>query len=349
MDQVDVSLDKASFVFAVQHEDDAWNWITGMTDEEAVSFKSWGEDSHISTASFKVGSIHVSARVWHDRAGVLRFAPDKEEPCRCEFNPNKVRSEDLRLVMEGSHRVRATRYDVAIDYPGVQLGEWSFRRIGTKGAYFHSRGGEPEGYYLGSLQSSKVFRVYDKMREIIAGARKGERDVMREVLSGVLPTGLARVEVVQRLRPGFRDREATPVLPPELFDGLAVTRAVVPTEGLSPYECGLLALYHHEPTVLACLDKRANKRARELALTRCGEIWPAPRDAFNGAREELLDMAADLRSGLPVRRATIYRECEGAEGSSPGSVSGEAVNHPGASSVSPVTEDVLTVMSAQVV
>lgn len=325
MIDVDVSIDKCSFV--AKPTECAQEWVSGLGGfEESARWSSRHPESREQTVSFKVRTVFVSAQVAWRNDGRLGWAP-KEQPVRVEFNPNKVSAADVSVVFGMLTSVRATRYDVALDYPGVQLGEFSFTRKGTKAAYFTARGGEPEGLYLGSLASLVVFRTYDKIREIMSKTKKVNRDAEAVRLAYLAPTGLARVECVQRLRPGYQERAASEVCPEDLFDRVSAIRRVVPYDGLRPYEMGLLALYHYEPDVLRTLDKDVRKRASELAVSRCGELCPSPREVYRERRSEIREWCEELRRGRVVDTpvARVYSggaggDKEGTAGSSCGAV-----------------------------
>lgn len=316
IEAVDVSIDKCSFVADCRESADEFLSSIGAFDDGA-HWMGFHPDSPKRTVSVKLWGAHMSCQVMHRGAGPTAWAWAKEQPVRLEFNPNKIDVSRLAPWFQDClHNVRATRYDVALDYPGVQLGEWSFRRQGTKAAYFTSRGGEPEGFYLGSVSSLVVFRTYDKLREILQGTKKAARDAEEVRLRELAPTGLARCECVQRLRPAYQERPATEVFPEDLFARLTATRRQVPYEGLTPYECGLLALYHHEPDLLRSLDKRVRYQAADLAIARCGTLEPSPDRAYREARPRLLDMASDLRRGVSVYQARVYAQSEGPGGTS---------------------------------
>lgn len=304
---VDVSIDKCSFMCDVDCEPYEWLSGHGGFDDTAV-WSAYDLESNRRTVSFRVGTIYVSAQVmWAPAQSDRAMYWAKEQPVRIEYNPNKVDAWALSLVYSGLKNIRPTRFDVALDYPGVQLGEWSFRRKGTKAAYFTARGGEPEGFYLGSPSSLVVFRTYDKLRELIAKTKKASRDAEEVRLNQMLPTGLARVECVSRLRPAYKDRCATESMPLDLFDRLDAVRRFVPYDGLTPYECGLLALYHYEPDVLRSLHKDPRSRARELALQRCGSLAPGPAEAYRARRADLKEWALMLSQGQVVPVAQVYR------------------------------------------
>lgn len=309
--EVDVSIDKFSCVADCTTHADEFLGSIGAFEADA-RWMGFHPDSPKRTVSVSLWGAHVSCSVMQRCGHRTDWTWAKEQPVRIEFNPNKMDVSRLAPWFDGVLcNVRATRHDVALDYPGVQLSEWTFTRKGTKAAYFTGRGGEPEGFYLGSLASLVVFRTYDKLREIVQKTKKAARDAEEVRVSMLAPTGLARVECVQRLRPAYQERSATEIFPVELFSNLTAVRRCVPYEGLSPYECGLLSLYHHEPDVLRSMHKEPRGRARELALSRCGELDPSPERVYRERRADLLDMASDLRHGRPVYQAKIYGQAKG--------------------------------------
>ncbi|MRR13397.1 hypothetical protein EG835_13295, partial [bacterium] len=90
---------------------------------------------------------------------------------RVDFNPNKVSGGPIPLLLAQMFDTRCTRLDVAVDYPGEDIG--AYRPVGRAGKRFsvESRAGAVETMMVGARSSARQLVVYDKVADAKA---KGE-------------------------------------------------------------------------------------------------------------------------------------------------------------------------------
>lgn len=240
-------------------------------------------DSEVVQRRFLVGSAHLSVNV---RPGALARSEhqvsvrdDRPLPVRLEFNPNRANGFIYELVrMMNVHRV--SRCDVAIDYAGLDISDFHFHRDRVKSRVHRGRGvlGELETVYLGSPNSERCIRIYDKAKEL--GIRED----------------LTRIEAVGRHRK---------VLSDDLFKGLTVWDRSISSE-LKTTDAALLALAVHYPDHLARADKRT--RARVLDLMRDAAcLDPAPEDLYMDRLSDLrVLVSAVCEDGFVLNPAAVY-------------------------------------------
>lgn len=226
-----------------------------------------------------VDGAHLSQWVELSVLGRSWVAADLDGRCRgrIELNPNKVTARVLELMR--SFRVdHVTRADAAVDYPGVALSDYVFRRRRVKTTTY-ARPSGVEGFLLGGRTSERYVRVYDKALEL------GREDLT-----------LTRVEGVGKHRK---------VLDPELLDGVEALSAGV-SPSLSLEDAGRVALYLYAPEVLAGHHRHTRERYRDLALSVQGRLEPCPSDVYRDRLPGLREDVERLCEGEAVRVAAVY-------------------------------------------
>lgn len=200
----------------------------------------------------------------------VRFRP---AGVRMEWNPNRTGPMGRHFVAHVMNHItdwHFTRCDVAADYDGLCIGDYTLSRPRVLTERVDGRDGL-QTMYLGRLASRRCIVGYDKALEL----KLSDRDVMR-------------VESRARYRPG----EAA--VQEDLFAGLSVTRAAIPVD-TDVRTAGMLALYHYAPDVLRRADPKTRKRVRQIAQD-LGEQVPVE-DAYKGERERLLSEVSDICTG----------------------------------------------------
>lgn len=296
---VDVSLDKIAIVGKCPDAPDLQRWI----EDNSVKVTPSGETrviEELRNSRLLRGSADRLTRTWITEDGIsitLRLrvpdrqdlipvdqwgvSPEDETPYRLEWNPNKATPGVLAWFMESP---RATRLDVAVDYEGIELDDFTYRRPNVSAARFWDRGSESTGVNLGRRGSPRYCVVYDKAKEL------GRTDLT-----------MTRFEMRSQLRP------ADQLLSEKLFDGVQAFRSEIP-KSLSPQQAAYLALLHHCPEHFAQLDKRTRKTYLDLADRTCGQLSPHPAEVYLDRRDELLGMADSAIRGDRVRQAVVYQE-----------------------------------------
>lgn len=285
---VDCSLDNVTLVghwrswgevrelIAAWFGDDMKDPAVGSSRVRELATRSFGSSRYQRSAV--VDGAHVSNwleesehfyGVEHDAKGCL--------PGRIELNPNKATDRVWELVrcLEVDH---ASRVDVALDYPGVPIGEYVWRRDRVKVNSWMGRDGL-ESCYLGSRGSDRFVRIYDKGLELR------------------LPDlSLLRVEGMGRKQYA---------LSADLFAGVeGFSRGIHP--GLSLADAGRVALFLHHPEVIRGHDPKTLRRYKELTREVQAQIEPTPAEVYGDMRPELVGMLEAVSAGEPVRRAEVY-------------------------------------------
>lgn len=160
-----------------------------------------------------------------------------------------------------------TRLDVCIDYP-LDLSAGLIRHESLrKGATFHGQDGRLETVYLGSRNSPRLFRVYDKKRE---------RAFRGECLD--IPV-LWRVEVEYRC-------SGNEPLPAELFDGLRIGY-LKDASKLAWATRQVMAQVTLNPSVLSDAPRETRSRYKKLLDKHSLDLNPTPAEAYRAALPRL--------------------------------------------------------------
>lgn len=209
---------------------------------------------------------------------------------RLEWNPNKNAPGPLLWFMDAP---RATRLDVALDYEGYDLADWSFSRPRVAASRFYDRYAGVEGIMLGRRRSDRHCVIYDKRAEIASKMPKELRDTVD------LGDDLMRFEMRQSIGP------ADERLPERLFDGVTALRSRVPSD-VKPTEAAYLALLIHEPSIFGGLDPKTQRKYREIAADGAETLAPHPEQVYRSALPELREKVAAIIDGQPVPVARVY-------------------------------------------
>jgi hypothetical protein len=218
---------------------------------------------------------------------------------RVDMNPSK----DAGVVMDVVERAqgrRPTRVDVAVDYPGLDVGDFMPMRDRVKVMTFRGRGGAVESFQLGMRSSKIVHRVYDKAKE--------------QGLGGLL----MRCEAQRRLGP---TDGAVFCLDREVFDKLAVYQRG-PVDGLSITERAMLGHLMRNPDEMGELGKNARQKYKALMASEAKQLDPTPGDVFRSRYQALQDQLWSMmdetqqwgRQGscaIPVGYASLISDADG--------------------------------------
>lgn len=234
------------------------------------------------------GGLNVQMRCKESALGSRMYPvhPDPDSDSwniRLEWNPNKagrIGAEAL-AALESDRRI--TRLDLAMDYPGYALSDYTFTRPRVKTMSVNGWHGLNETVYLGRWGSRRFIRCYDKALEM-----KLDGEIMR-------------LETVGRYRPGEIP------LPDNLLAGLSGSQRVVPLS-VTTSEAGLLALYHFAPERLRASSARTQRKARDLAERHSGKLDPDPVEIYAASSRELRGLARDLVNGSVLPVANVYKE-----------------------------------------
>ena len=289
---VDVSLDNVTWV----GEWDDWGAVVEWLEAERLHDRLCepavldrvvpraGSSLHSSTMrhqqAYTVDGAYASCWVELSTLGRAWVLADLDGRCRgrLELNPNKLTERSLALLRR--FRVdHPTRADVALDYPGVRVGDYWWHRPRVKAHEWRGSEGV-ESLYLGSVASERYLRVYNKAEELGVGG------------------DLTRCEAVGRGRH---------VLSKSLFDGLVVRAKEIPS-GLSLSDVRRLCVVLHEPDALQRMSaptRRAYRRAAERIQL---PLSPSPQEVYDDRRGELVGMLDSLSEGEPVRVAAVYAD-----------------------------------------
>jgi hypothetical protein len=291
--EVEVSLDNVTFLGRFEDVATVVEYLDDLrtSDPEAVAhLGTWPGPNESFKVSWSLDGAHISVTVerlaygWGTSAGLMekwKHADDIEHPDRVEFNPNKVSERVLGLLSMGLWE-KVTRCDVALDYHGLQIGSFVFRRPRVKSAIHLGSGahGAVETVYLGRRTSDRFVRVYDKRLEL-----------------GVPGADLTRLEGV-----GRRDW----VLHPDLLKGVKGYACGIP-EGLPALDAAWLALALHYPEKLSDAHWRVRRDVVAL-LDRCGEsLAPDPEAVYRDALPRLSEWVEGLRAGAACPHASVYQ------------------------------------------
>lgn len=280
---VDLSFDKISLV-GITHDDlDVWVNELNLTTRPG---RMTGTDEFLVCGDASGLSVQYKGRISPLGGRVVPIPIDAGQEdwnVRLEWNPNKAGEIGAKALAGLGPLRRITRLDLAMDYPGVRLSDYTFTRPRVKTMTVCGWRGLDETVYLGRWGSRRFTRCYDK------GLEMGlDEDIMR-------------IETVSRLRPGDE------LLPESLLGGLSGTIKRVPHE-VSIRDAGLLALYHYEPERLQGAHKRTRSRALDLARRYSGDLAPAISAVYGSSRRELAQLARDIRNGVIVPVAKVYAE-----------------------------------------
>lgn len=280
---VDLSFDKVSIVGVTGDLFEDWQQELGLM---SCGVRQTGADEYM-IAAVKDG-LHVQYRSSLSALGGRGVPGECTSPdawnVRLEWNPNKAGAIGAKALAGIAAGRRMTRLDLAIDYEGLCLSDYTFTRPRVKTMTVNGWHGLNETVYLGKWGSRRFVRCYDKAREM-----------------GIEDAELLRVETVQRYRPGDT------VLPEGLMHGFSATAKRVP-HGVSIRDAGLLALFHHEPERLQSANPRTRSRAADLAERYSGSLTPGISEVYDRERERLRMMADDLLEGAILPVAAIYEK-----------------------------------------
>lgn len=306
----DLSIDKVSIVGRPSDTYDLQCWLDRKVDEavrvpdadgvvsrakELPQRRGASQGKPWVVRSWQIDGVNVQLRLkvpTEHRLSIERWdcLEGDESAYRLEWNPNKTDAGSLVLFMESP---RPTRYDVAVDYPGVFLGDWTVSRPRVKSCSYVDASGNHNGIQLGGMKSDRFTVAYDKALEL-----------------GLTGLQITRIEMRQRILPG-KDP-----LHENLFDGLAVVRREIPS-CVSPREAGMLALRLYEPAHFARLDADTKRKYDRMALEHCGQLAPSPGDVYRERRNDLREWAHMCLEGERPPVAQVYQECETARDAAP--------------------------------
>lgn len=253
-----ICIDKISFVA---------DWSSCLGKRKVERLKGYLERGGL-LKDFRIANYPYRYSFFLEGGGVIQVAgldsPDNVKPLRFEFNPQKcgeIQQSIWEVVFLYASNIALTRVDVAIDYIGERISEyrWSYKRT-VAGAVYYGRDGAIETIYIGSRQSDRVYRVYDKRREQL----KNE--------------GIDIGEECMRVEMRFRGRE----LPEDGFDGLYLIRSL---KGEGRDRLILEALLFN-PGLWVFLKRPTRKRYRLKLLEYVQEVL-SPGEVYRREKEKL--------------------------------------------------------------
>lgn len=298
-DEVDVSFDKVSLVGRCDDPSEMVSWLRARKYRTMPGIRvpsSDGRDTVLWRWIDPEGlGVFASLRCVDKGDLNERWEPSYEDNAayRLEWNPNRV---DPGPLVWWFDKPRATRLDVALDYPGVDLEDFTFSRPRCSASRFYDAAARSEGVMLGRRRSDRHIVVYDKAAEL-----------------GLENTVLTRFEMRKRIKP------ADAPLPDDLFAGVSATRRRIPS-GVPTREAAYLSLMIHEPEVFRRCDRDTRKKYAVLALSLCGELSPSPESVYLSRHSDLKEWHHAMLAGTRPPICKVYREAAekevGAGGSS---------------------------------